>query len=70
MNIQVKSFETCNIGSLVVGDIFNRNNEPFIVMEKKFDYVKAYNMHRHEYESYHLPCGLIVTRVKGGYITV
>ena len=68
MSVRVDKYEVCNIGTLVIGDMYVNAGQLYTVLEKRFDFVKAFNNERHTMHSYTIPCGLIVTRVKGGFI--
>lgn len=69
MNISVDSFEICNIGTLVVGDMYTHHFELHTVLRKSFDSITVFNNKTHKTEMIYLPCGMDVTRVKGGYVT-
>lgn len=69
MNCTVESFEICNIGSLVKGDMFMHKGELHTVLRKESNSVTVFNNKRHNTEMIYTPCGMDVTRVKGGYIT-
>ena len=70
MNCKVESYEICNIGCLVVGDMYVQKDELHTVLRKSFDSITVFNNKRHNTEMIYTPCSLDVTRVKGGYITV
>lgn len=69
MTITVEKFEICNIGSLVVGDMYVQRGELHTVLRKSFDSITVFNNHRHNTEMIYTPCSLDVTRVKGGYLS-
>lgn len=66
MIINVKQYEVCTIGSLVVGDMYVHKNELYTVLRKSFDSITVFNNHRHNTDMIYLPASLDVTRVIRG----
>ena len=50
--------------------MYVHNNVSYLVLDKKFDYIKVWNLRTSEKELRKLPMVQTVTRVKGGTITV
>jgi len=50
MNCTVESFEICNIGSLVVGDMYVQKGELHTVLRKSFDSMTVLNNKRQNTE--------------------
>lgn len=69
MNCKVEAYEICNIGSLVVGDMYMHKGELHTVLRKSFDSITVFNNKRHNTEMIYTPCNMDITRVRKGYIT-
>lgn len=66
MNIRVDKYELCNIGTLVVGDMYTHKNELNTVLRKSFDSITVFSNKRHTTDHIYLPANLVVTRVVTG----
>lgn len=70
MTILPSSYEVTCISCLVEGDTYIYNNEGYIVLDKKFDYIEVWNLHKNKKQQMTYTFEYIVTRVKGGIISI